>query len=40
MSSFMGSGWAKVWEQLTEMREEVLYKVFLDLRKAYNAIDW
>ena len=28
----------KLIQQLTEMREEALYKKFLDLRKAYNAL--
>ena len=30
---------AKLLQQLTAMREEVLYVIFLDLTKAYNALD-
>ena len=30
---------AKLIEQLTAMREAVLFKVFLDLQKAYDALD-
>ena len=30
----------KPLQQLKEMREEVLYKVFLDLQKAYDALYW
>ena len=29
----------KLLQQLTDMREEVLYKVFLNLRKAYDELD-
>ena len=28
----------KIIQQLTEMREEFLYKVFLDMQKAYDAL--
>ena len=31
---------AKLLHQLTEMRGEVLYEVFLDLRKSYDTLDW
>ena len=31
---------AKLLQQLMEMREDFLYKIFLDLRKAYDALDW
>ena len=31
---------SKLLEQLTEMGEEVLYEVFLELRKAYDALGW
>ena len=27
-------------QRLTKMREEVLYEVFLDLKKAYEALYW
>ena len=27
-------------QQLMAMREAVIYEVFLDLQKAYNALDW
>ena len=30
---------AKLLQQLADMREEVLYVIFLDLTKAYNALD-
>ena len=30
---------AKLLQQLASMREEVLYVIFLDLTKAYNALD-
>ena len=30
---------AKLLQQLASMREEVLYKIFLDLHKAYDALD-
>ena len=30
---------AKLLQQLTAMREEVLYEVFLDLEKAYEALN-
>ena len=30
---------AKLLQQLAAMREEVLYVIFLDLTKAYNALD-
>ena len=30
---------AKLLQQLTEMREAVLFEVFLDLQKAYDALD-
>ena len=29
---------AKMLQQLTSMKEEVLYKVFLDLKKVYDAL--
>ena len=29
----------KLLQQVTSMREEVLHKIFLDLHKAYNALD-
>ena len=29
----------KMLQQLMEMREEVLYEIFLDLHKAYDALD-
>ena len=31
---------AKLLQQLMAMREAVLFEVFLDLRKAYDALDW
>ena len=31
---------AKLLKQLTTMRELVLFEVFLDLHKAYDALDW
>ena len=31
---------AKLPQQLTAMREAVLFEVFLDLRKACDALDW
>ena len=31
---------AKLLQQLTAMREAVLFKVFLDIQNAYNALDW
>ena len=31
---------AKLLQQLTDMRKAVLFGVFLDLQKAYNALDW
>ena len=31
---------AKMLQQLTDMREAVLFKVFLYLYKAYYALDW
>ena len=31
---------ANLLQQLTAMREEVLFEVFLDLQKAYDALDW
>ena len=30
---------AKLLQQLASMREEVLYVIFLDLHKAYDALD-
>ena len=30
---------AKLLQQLADMREEVLYMIFLDLHKAYDALD-
>ena len=30
---------AKLLQQITSMREEVLYVIFLDLTKAYDALD-
>ena len=30
---------AKLLQQLMEMREEVLYEIFLDLHKAYEDLD-
>ena len=30
---------AKLLQQITAVREEVLYEVFLDLSKAYDALD-
>ena len=30
---------AKLLQQLADMREEVLYMIFLDLTKAYDALD-
>ena len=30
---------AKLLQQLAALREEVLYVIFLDLRKAYDALD-
>ena len=30
---------AKMLQQLTVMREEVLYEVFLDLKRAYDTLD-
>ena len=30
---------AKTIQQLTEMREVVLYEILLDLHKAYNTLD-
>ena len=30
---------SKLLQKLTAMREEVLYKVFLELRKAYDDLD-
>ena len=31
---------AKLFQQLTSMKEAVLFKVSLDIYKAYNALDW
>ena len=31
---------AKLLQQLKSMRETVLHKIFLDLQKAYDALDW
>ena len=31
---------AKLLQQIMAMREAVLYEVFLDLQKAYDALDW
>ena len=31
---------AKLLQPLTTMREEVLYAIFLDMQKAYDALDW
>ena len=31
---------AKLLQQLTDMREAVLFKVFLDLHKSYDTLDW
>ena len=31
---------AKLLQQLTAMREAVLFDVFLDLQKAYDTMDW
>ena len=31
---------AKLLQQLTSMRGEVLFEVFLDLQKAYGALNW
>ena len=31
---------AKLLQQLAAMREEFLYVIFLDLTKAYDALDW
>ena len=31
---------AKLLHEMTSMREAVLHIVFLDLPKAYNALDW
>ena len=31
---------AKLLQQLTDMREAVLFEVFLELQKAYDALDW
>ena len=31
---------AKLLQQLTSMREVVIFKIFLDLQKAYDALDW
>ena len=31
---------AKLLQKLTEMREEFIYEVFLDLKKAYDALYW
>ena len=31
---------AKLLQQLTDMREAVLFKVFLDLQKSYDTLDW
>ena len=30
---------AKLFQQLAALREEVLYAIFLDLHKAYDALD-
>ena len=30
----------KFLHHLTEMREDILYEVLLDLRKTYDALDW
>ena len=30
----------KLLPQLTAMREAVLFEVFLDIQKAYDALDW
>ena len=30
---------AKLFQQLADLREEVLYVIFLDLHKAYDALD-
>ena len=30
---------AKLIQHMTEMREEVLYEVFIDLQKVYKALD-
>ena len=41
MRSVMGTASLEAYflQQLTEMREEVLYEVFLDLRKVHGALD-
>ena len=31
---------AKMLQQLTAMREAVIFEVFLDIQKAYDALDW
>ena len=31
---------ANILQQLTDMRGAVLYEVFMDLQKAYDALDW
>ena len=31
---------SKLLQNLTVMREAVIYKIFLDLQKAYGALDW
>ena len=31
---------ANIIQQLTDMKEEVLFEVLLDLQKAYDALDW
>ena len=31
---------ASLLQQLTAMREAVLFEVFLDLQKAYDTMDW
>ena len=42
--AFRGTGTAtleaKLLQHLTSMREAVLFEVFLDLQKAYDALDW
>ena len=30
----------KLLHKLTDMSEEVIYKVFLDLRNSYDTLDW
>ena len=43
----MGGPWTgdhysqgKLLQKLTAMREVILFKMFLDLQKAYDALDW